>query len=310
MAKISQDRALIQEQLQYVASHRAVRINPWQMAFQLALEGHNPVEPPSGAYARVGMMTKLLEADAQLAQEERLLAHPDPHQQMQIDKAADRERRAAHMNFLDRYYQQVLKQPNPIPQENQILYIETGYGLVSGVERPGGEDEIKAKIAAANAGQEVGPEGVGTLGFKDPMFAAIAAAGAKHGEKVRTDKEKAKEDTFPVLGQFDKPAGLFQAMMQDYRETVKGEPYTVFEPYKAKDPLTGLDVDKQRKVGPDKELQKQARAEVATRWPGYEKYFPNFVEKGFTDAPQVNPAQGDVSVEKKRAELKAQAPAK
>jgi hypothetical protein len=302
LRKIQADRGLIQQQLEFVAKARTTRTNPWSLAIHMALEGHIGKESAGETYHRYAIMNDLLKNDAQLAEEERLLTTPNPAVQKTGDEAADRQRRAADMNFLDRFNRE--RGLPQVPQEIQIQYIEKGYSLNEAAAKAGkgGDDEIKGLISAANAGQEVGPEGVSALGLTGRM-GDVAAAGAKHAEKVRQEEaeRKAKEDSgaLPVLGLFKKPSDLFAAMNTDLRTTLDDEMYYTIVKTETLDPM-GKPME--RKTRNAAQL-KAARADVASRWPGYEKYFPNFVEKGFTDVPVVDPAQGDVDVNKIRKEL-------
>jgi hypothetical protein len=120
-----------------------------------------------------------------------------------------------------------------------------------------------------------------------------------------------------VLGLFKNPAELNRAMHQDYRDALQQEGNYHWEKYKIPSPLgPQFSTEGQRKAWSPEEI-KNARAQVATRWTGYEKYFPNFVEKGFTDvpaAPEAKPGaapsaqQGDVSVDSIRSRLREKLP--
>lgn len=296
LTKIQADRTLIQQQLHIISENRfaPMRRNPWQLALTTALNGKQ--EPADATYKRYGIMTDLLKADAQLAEEERLLTTPNPTVQKDVSEGEGRKRRGAEMEWLAEFNRQ--RGLPQVPQEIQIQYKEKGYSLNEAAAKASGDDEIKRIIGAANAGQEVGPEGVPSLGLTGRM-ADVAMAGAKHGEKVR--KEKAEEDSgaLPVMGLFKKPGELFSAMQTDLNKTLEDEMYYTVKKTETLDPM-GRPME--RKFRNAAQL-KAARADVASRWTGYEKYFPNFVEKGFTDVPAIEPAQGDVDVNAIRKKL-------
>lgn len=300
LRKISEDRGLIQQQLRILSTMRYVSADHWKDAANLALTGKD-MEPAGMLYKRHEAMQGLLKMDAQFAQEERLLTTQSPQQQVATNAATDRERRAAEMNFLDKFNSE--RGLPPVPQEIQIQYIEKGNSLNEAVRKAGGSDEVKGLINAATLGSKVGPEGAGTLGLTGSQ-ATAAAAGAKYGEKIRASKASGASGGLPVLGLFKAPNQLYSAMRQDFNQTVKQEQYLKLHKYKVPDSMNPtVMVDKERYIR-HKDGDREARADVAARWPGYEKYFPNFVEKGFTDVPAVDPGQDDVKTQ--RQQLKEQ----
>jgi hypothetical protein len=179
-------------------------------------------------------------------------------------------------------------------------FIEGGYGLDKAA---GEQDPIKAATAAAELGAKAGDVS-GDPTIPAPMRSFVGA-GAKQGARVRAEKKSddAAADATPVLGMFKNPGQLNTAMHQDFKDLLNTDGYFHMEKYETGDTLRP---EGERRAWSKDEI-KNARAAVATRYPGYEKYFPNFVEKGFTDAPVDIPAadQKDVTVQQKRAALKA-----
>lgn len=296
LRKIQADRSLIQQQLQLVSQMRGTQVGPfrWTQAFTLALNGREK-EPASATYRRYGMMSELLNADAALAQEERLLTQPSPTQQADMSDAADRERRRGFVDHINELHRQA-GLPE-IPLENAYQFIEKGYSLDQAVVKGAADDEVKKMISQANLGQEVGPEGLKSTGLTG-RAADVAMAGAVHGEKVRRE-QKAKDETLPVLGLFKTPGELLRAMNTDYQDGLRIQGNYHMEKTETLDPF-GKPTERMAWTPEEK---KSARAYAAARWDGYEKYFPNYIEKGASDVPTVNPEQQGVDVNAIRKSL-------
>ncbi len=305
--KIQQDRALLHEQMNYVATHRSTFKNPWHYAFELAISGKT--ETPSAAYERLTMLNRMLTVDAGLAQEERLLNQPSPTQLAINDQAAGRERRAADMNFLDRFYKS-RGLPNPVSQEIQMQYIEKGYSLNEASANQGEDDILKAIQAGVNIGQDA-PEAVPLIpegtARKAGEAGAKESALARQRKATEDAKKKSDEERFPVGGLFKSPGELLTHMHTDYRDELNTEGNYHWEKYEVPDPIFPNRTQTKERKAWNADDKKQARAAVAAKYQGiYEPYFPNFVEKGFTDAPQL-PPQEDVDVQKIRKSLREKA---
>lgn len=307
LEKIQQDRQLIANQLNTLKTMRWVNKNNWSRRFNLALTGQD-MEPAQMMYKRYEAMEGLLRIDAQLAQEERILTEPSPVDQAAGKEARDRERRSQQMQFYETF---ASANGIPLPPQWQLIktnYIETSYGLKEAITKP--EDEIKGLIDSAQLGEEVGEEGVTQLGITGKKGIA-ATYGARQDKKERDEKNADEGDNFPVLGLFKKPNELFQALHKDYQDQLNVDGYFHMEKYDAPSDIPGVTKKLERRAW-SPEDKKNARAAVAARWPGYEKYFPNFVDKGFTDptpidTPPVDPKQDDVNKIKLREDLKKRA---
>lgn len=298
LRKIQEDRTLIHQQLKIIQQMKWTPTNKWGEAVHVALNGKN-IEPADMMYKRFGAMNDLLQRDATLAEEERHLVTPNPITQQNVAEATDRGRRTSFVDSIDEQHK-VLGLP-PVPAEIRYQFIEKGISLNEAAAKGGAGDEIKGLIDAANLGEKVGSAGVPPLDLKGKTGLA-ASAGAKNAEKVREDKTKEDNATLPVLGLFKKPGELLSAMHTDFRDTLNTDGYYHMEKYEAPGAVPGMTETRERKAW-SKEETKNARAAVAARWPGYEKYFPNYIEKGFTDIPPIDPNQGGLDVNKIRKEL-------
>jgi hypothetical protein len=277
----------------------------WVRRQRLGLNGNKDTEPPEMMYRRFQAMSEVGRNLQTLLEEKRLLESPSPGEAAALDtkgreqeKAAaaaiERERRTATVSEIEKL------QGHPMDPNVRAQFIEGGYGLDKAA---GEQDPIKAATAAAELGAKAGDVS-GDPTIPAPMRSFVGA-GAKQGARVRAEKKSddAAADATPVLGMFKNPGQLNTAMHQDFKDLLNTDGYFHMEKYETGDTLRP---EGERRAWSKDEI-KNARAAVATRYPGYEKYFPNFVEKGFTDAPVDIPAadQKDVTVQQKRAALKA-----
>jgi len=287
----------------------------WVRRQALGLNGNKDVEPPEMMYKRMQHVERMTDQIHAIDEQIRLTSQLSPYTESRLKELGDLDAKEVdvqrQMDFLNDVINPALVEMGKDPLDPDTVYTLARNRTASPQGRYGENDPIKRGIDAAKLGAEATAAAADDPSIPEPLR-NIVRLGAK--QKAIEDAKKDKENSpdLPVLGLYKQPKDLYGAMHTDFKDMLNTDGYYHMEPYEVPSPMPGMPAQKRERKAWSKDEIKQARAAVATRYPGYEKYFPNFVEKGFTDIPNPSAAgdQKDLDIQALRARLKAQAQAK
>lgn len=284
--------------------------NRWVRRQRLGLNGNKDAEPPEMMYQRFQAISHMQNQLNTIREQIRLESQPSPFEtarQQEMGKAfAEKAEIEARLGLLNQF-NEMLPEGQRLPPDsilNLALNPTAGTkGRYGDVE----DDPIKRGTAAAGLGAAAGSAAADDPSIPEPLK-NLVRLGAGQDAKVRQEKrEKGDEDNFPVLGLFKSPGEFLGKMHEQFRLNRDQEGFYHMEKYTAPGNIPGTTETRERKAF-SKEEDKANRAAIASQYPGYEKFFPNFVEKGFTDVPNTSPAdegQKDVQTQATRAKIRA-----
>ena len=288
----------------------------WVRRQALGLNGNKDVEPPEMMYKRMQHVERMTDQIHAIDEQIRLTSQLSPYTESRLKELGDLDAKEVdvqrQMDFLNDVINPALVGMGKDPLDPDTVYTLARNRTASPQGRYGAVDDEVAKLtAAAKYGQEAGPGGVDLV--KDGPLRLAAKAGANNAIRIRKEKglESNPEDKFPVLGIFKSPGEMLRTMHSDFMANRKLDEYSEPDEIEVPSSMPNFPPVKKQIRKYTKELDRMNRIEVASHYEGYEKYQPNYIEKGLLDVPNTpSPDQKDVDVGATRARLKAQAQAK